>query len=295
MTGANSGIGYAGTESFAKRGARVVMACRSLDRGEQAAASMDVPSDRLDVRQCDLASLDSVETFAEDLRAAYDSIDVLANNAGVMAIPQRETADGFEAQLGINHLGHFALTGRLLPLLARSERTARIVTQSSSAHQAGEMNFADLNWEDSYSKWGAYGRSKLANLLFAYELDRRLTANGIDAVSLACHPGYAGTNLQLRTARESRVPGYELIVRLANRLFAQSPEAGARPMVHAAIGDVAGGSYVGPDGFLNARGAPAVQESSDASRDERDARRLWEWSAEATGVSYPFDRLAASV
>lgn len=298
VTGANSGLGYAGTELFAEHGAQVVMACRSLERGETAAAEIaaadDVPRDRLDVRECDLASLASVERFAEETLAAYGSLDVLCNNAGVMAIPRRETEDGFESQLGINHLGHFALTGRLLPALADGDREGRIVTQSSNAHQTGEMSFEDLNWEDSYSKWGAYGRSKLANLLFAYELDRRLTATGIDARSLGCHPGYAGTNLQLRTARESRVPGYGLVMRAANMLVGQSAEMGALPMVYAATEDVPGGSYVGPDGFLNARGAPSVQESSDASHDEADARRLWEWSSDATDVSYPFDRLAAA-
>lgn len=292
VTGANSGLGLAGTRAFADAGATVVMACRSVERGDRAAANVreSVPDADLDVRECDLASLASVESFAADLRAAYDAVDVLCNNAGLMAIPRRETEAGFEMQLGVNHLGHFALTGRLLPLLAAADGQSRVVTQSSGLHERGEMDFSDLHWETAYDKWDAYGRSKLANLLFAYELQRRLDARDrADVLSVACHPGYADTNLQARTAAESGSTLVKLGMRVANALLAQSAERGALPMLYAATADVDGGDYVGPGGLFDMRGAPEIQESSAASRDEAHARRLWDHSVEATGVTYPFD------
>src|SRR6056297_1173265 len=180
VTGANSGLGYEATRAFADAGATVVMACRSEQRGEEAATDIrrEIRGGNLVVRGCDLADLDSVATFAEELRADCDGIDVLCNNAGVMAIPRQETAGGFEIQLGVNHLGHFALTGHLLPELRASDGESRVVTQSSQAHTAGDMDFSDLQSERDYGKWAAYGRSKLANLLFAYELQRRLAEAG---------------------------------------------------------------------------------------------------------------------
>ena len=298
VTGANSGLGFEGTRLFADAGATVVMACRSVDRGDRAAteirAAVDGAPD-LDVRECDLASLASVSAFAEGIRDTYDAVDVLCNNAGIMAIPRRETAEGVEMQLGVNHVGHFALTGRLFPLLADGDRQARVVTQSSGLHERGEMDFSELNWEDSYDKWDAYGRSKLANLLFAYELQRRLDATDRDDVlSVACHPGYADTNLQVRTAEASGSRLWTIGMRVANRLFAQSAAQGALPMLYAATADVGGGAYVGPGGLFDMRGAPEVQTSSDASYDESDARRLWERSVELTGVTYPFDQAESS-
>ncbi|TKX71588.1 oxidoreductase [Halorubrum sp. SP9] len=303
VTGANSGLGYAGTRAFAARGATVVMACRSVDRGEAAAreiradAGGEVGGD-LDVRECDLASLDSVEAFADGLAADYDAVDVCCNNAGVMAIPRSETEDGFETQFGVNHLGHFALTGRLFPLLEAADGVggdARVVTQSSGAHEQGEMDFADLNWEGSYGKWKAYGRSKLANLLFAYEFQRRLdAANGESDEpdepgirSVACHPGYTDTNLQMRTAEESGNPLMKVGMKAANALLGQDADIGVEPMLYAATGDVDGGAYVEPGGLMNMRGHPTVGRSNDASYDRDDARRLWEYSTEATGVEYP--------
>ncbi|GAB7008590.1 SDR family NAD(P)-dependent oxidoreductase [Halorubrum trueperi] len=315
VTGANSGLGFEGTRAFAARGATVVMACRSVERGADAAAeiSADAAGDvdgALDVRECDLASLDSVASFADGVADDYDAVDVLCNNAGVMAIPRSETEDGFETQLGVNHLGHFALTGRLFPLLEAAEGIrgdsgerraagsraesgdARVVTQSSGAHETGEMDFADLNWEDSYGKWKAYGRSKLANLLFAYELQRRIEAadrsnDSVGVRSLACHPGYAATNLQMRTAAESGNPLSKTVMRVANTLVGQDAATGALPMLYAATADVDGGAYVEPGGLLNLRGAPVVGSSSDASYDLDDARRLWEFSVQATGVEFP--------
>lgn len=301
VTGANSGLGFEGTRAFASRGATVVMACRSVERGERAVREIradsggEVDGD-LDVRECDLASLDSVEAFAEGVRGAYDAVDVLCNNAGVMAVPRSETADGFETQFGVNHLGHFALTGRLFDLLSTADGvrgTSRVVTQSSGAHEQGEMDFSDLNWEESYGKWRAYGRSKLANLLFAYELQRRIetaesTGEDLGVRSVACHPGYADTNLQLRTARESGNPLWKVGMRVANALFGQDAAVGAEPMLYAVTADVGGGAYVEPGGFLNMRGHPTVGRSNDASYDRVDARRLWEYSVEATGVTFPF-------
>ena len=284
VTGANSGLGREATALFARAGADVVLACRSTERGERAADEIadehpSVGRPQLDVRACDLADLSSVSSFAAGVRESYDAVDALCNNAGVMAIPRRETTDGFEAQLGINHLGHFALTGELLPVLADD---ARVVTQSSNAHRTGWLDFDDMHWDRRYQKWAAYGRSKLANVLFARELDRRLSDRSIR--SLACHPGWAATNLQLRTGRESSVPGYETVMQFVNGLIAQSAEMGALPMVHAVTRDLPGGSYVGPDGVLDMRGLPELQEPSARARDDANARRLWEWSVEQTGV-----------
>ncbi|OYR71146.1 oxidoreductase [Halorubrum ezzemoulense] len=300
VTGANSGLGFEGTREFAARGATVVMACRSVERAE--AAADEVRADArggldgdLDVRECDLASLDSVEAFVEGLRDDYDAVDVLCNNAGVMAIPRSETEDGFETQFGVNHLGHFALTGRLFDLLDAAEGIggdARVVTQSSGAHEQGEMDFSDLNWERSYGKWQAYGRSKLSNLLFAYELQRRLDAasdeDGDPGIrSVACHPGYTDTNLQMRTAEESGNPLMKVGMKAANAVLGQDADIGVEPMLYAATADIDGGAYVEPGGLMNMRGHPTVGRSNDASYDRDDARKLWEYSTEATGVEYP--------
>jgi NAD(P)-dependent dehydrogenase (short-subunit alcohol dehydrogenase family) len=205
-----------------------------------------------------------------------------------MAIPRSETADGFETQFGVNHLGHFALTGRLLDLLRASDGEARVVTQSSGVHERGRMDFDDLQGERDYDPWDAYGQSKLANVLFAYELDRRLDAAGVDDVtSVTCHPGYAATNLQYRgpEARGSRVR--KALMRVANAVFAQSAEQGALPMLYAAVAaEVTGGEYVGPGGLMGMRGYPEFQRSSDRSYDEATAERLWAVSEELTGVDY---------
>jgi len=297
ITGANSGLGYEATKAFARKGATVVMACRSTQRGEAAATEIKESTTRaatLHVKECDLASLDSVESFAESVRTDYDALDILCNNAGVMAIPRDETEDGFEMQLGVNHLGHFALTGHLLAMLATTGGESRVVTQSSGAHTMGEVDFEDLHREESYSKWEAYGQSKLANLLFAYELQRRLDDAGVTGItSIGCHPGYAATNLQYRGPKEADSTLRYGMMRVANALFGQSASQGALPMLYAATSpDAEGGAYYGPDGLLDMRGPPARQESSDDSRDEDDAERLWERSEELTRVSYDFERLA---
>lgn len=298
VTGANSGLGFEATKAFARKGATVVMACRSIDRGERAANdirdTVGSTGATLNVRECDLASLDSVESFADGIREDYDELHALCNNAGVMAIPRDETEDGFEMQLGVNHLGHFALTGHLLELLVTTDRETTVVTQSSEMHTIGELDFDDLHSEDSYGKWGAYAQSKLANLLFAYELQRRLEDAGIaDTTSVACHPGYADTSLQYRGPEASGSRLRYGVMKVANTLFAQSASQGALPMLYAATSpDIEDGAYYGPGGIMNIRGAPERQESSDDSRDEADARKLWERSEELTGVSYEFDALS---
>jgi NAD(P)-dependent dehydrogenase (short-subunit alcohol dehydrogenase family) len=292
ITGANSGLGFEASKAFAGKGATVIMACRSTERGQQAATDI---RDRigntgatLNVRECDLASLDSVDSFTTGVARDYDDLHVLCNNAGVMAIPRQETEDGFEKQLGVNHLGHFALTGQLLELLVETDGETRIVTHSSGAHDFGEMDFADLHREQSYGKWDAYGQSKLANLLFAYELQRRLEADGItETISVACHPGYAATNLQYRGPKESGSKLRMGLMKAANTIVGQSAQNGALPLLYASTApDVQGGDYYGPGGFMNMRGPPEKQTSNEASYDKDDAKRLWKRSEELTGVEY---------
>lgn len=285
VTGANSGIGFETSRELARNGARVILACRSIDRGTEAAREIQDEFEDADVAvgRLDLAELDSIHTFAERVAEKEGPIDVLVNNAGVMAIPRAKTRRGFEMQFGVNHLGHFALTTLLLDSLAED---ARIVTVSSAVHEQGEIDFEDLHGEDSYSKWEAYAQSKLANVLFAYELDRRLDAAESDRLSVGVHPGYANTNLQGRGPRKAgsrlRLAG----MKVANALFAQSPVDGALPVLYAATAPgVQSGAYYGPGGFLNMRGPPEKQESSPASYDRQTARLLWEVSEEQTGVT----------
>ena len=300
VTGANSGLGFEATKELAANGATVIMACRSLDRGKSAAYEIrdDLPNGTggtLDVRRCDLADLSSVESFAEGVRQDYDDLHVLCNNAGVMAIPRSETADGFEMQLGVNHLGHFALTGHLLEMLVTTPGETRVVTHSSGAHTAGDIDFDDLMRERSYGKWEAYGQSKLANLHFAYELQRRLDDAGItETKSIACHPGYADTNLQYRGPEEMGSRVRYGMMKVANAVFAQSAAKGALPLLYAATApDAEGGAYYGPGGFQNMRGYPEKQESNDASYDEAISEQLWTVSEDLTGVNYDFGKLAA--
>ncbi|WP_415378724.1 oxidoreductase [Halosimplex sp. TS25] len=292
VTGANSGIGYEATGMFAVKGATVVMACRSTDRGDRAANEIraEITDPDLDVRECDLADLASVESFADSVREDYDELHVLCNNAGVMAIPRSETADGFETQFGVNHLGHFVLTGHLLDRIVETPGETRVVTQSSGVHERGEIDFADLDHEDAYGKWEAYAQSKLANLLFAYELQRRLDAADIeDTLSAACHPGYADTELQGRGPEQEGSTIKRYAMTALNAVFAQSAEKGALPLIYAATApEVDGGDYVGPGGLFGMRGYPEKQRSSDASYDRADAERLWTVSTERTGVTYQF-------
>jgi NAD(P)-dependent dehydrogenase (short-subunit alcohol dehydrogenase family) len=273
VTGANSGIGLVAARALGRAGARVVLAVRDTAKGERAAASID---GRPEVRELDLADLASVRAFAD----AWDGdIDVLVNNAGVMAVPERRTKDGFELQIGTNHLGHFALTNLLLPKI-----TDRVVTVSSGAHRMGSIRLDDLNWErEGYHRWRAYGQSKLANLLFTSALQRRLEAAGSTVRALAAHPGYAATNLQSRT--ENLVQN--TLMAIANRVIAQSDEMGALPTLYAATQDLPGDSYVGPDGFQEQRGHPTLVGRSNAARDTETGERLWTLSEELTGVAFP--------
>ncbi|KYH27023.1 short chain dehydrogenase [Halalkalicoccus paucihalophilus] len=289
VTGANSGLGYEATKAFAREGGHVIMACRSEKRGRTAAESIreDLPSASLSVHECDLADLDSVRAFAREFEATYPSLHVLCNNAGVMAIPRTETEQGFETQFGVNHLGHFALTGLLLDRLRETGGETRVVTQSSAVHERGRIDFSDLQGETQYDPWNAYAQSKLANLLFAYELDRRLSESEGEIESAACHPGYAATDLQRRgpEMRGSRLRLWAMGA--MNALVAQDAETGALPLLYAATHpEIEGGEYVGPGGFMGMRGAPEIQRSSERSYDREDAARLWELSEELTGVDY---------
>ncbi len=293
VTGANSGIGLEAARELARAGARVVLACRSTAEGVSAAESIraTVPGAELDVEALDLTSLDSVRAFAG--RYPHERLDLLINNAGVMASPYSKTADGFELQLGTNHLGHFALTGLLLGKLLATPR-ARVVTVSSTAHKFGRIDFDDLQSERSYQRWRAYGQSKLANLLFALELDRRLRASGADVLSVAAHPGYAATNLQFAVT-PSRIE--RLGSQVLNRVYAQGADRGALPTLYAATAEIPGGSFVGPDGFQEMRGEPKVVTPTRSARDPQKAQRLWDVSEQLTGVQFVFKRasVAASV
>jgi NAD(P)-dependent dehydrogenase (short-subunit alcohol dehydrogenase family) len=279
VTGANSGIGLVAARELGRAGAHVVLAVRDPARGEQAAAT--IPGSH-EVRRLDLADLASVRAFADE----WDGdIDVLVNNAGVMATPERRTADGFELQIGTNHLGHFALTNLLLPHVRD-----RVVTVSSGAHRMGKIRIDDLNWERGrYQRWLAYGQSKLANLLFTLALQRRLSDAGSGVRAVAAHPGWSVTHLQGHT--ESGVQN--ALLALGNRMLAQSDEMGALPTLYAATQDIPGGSYVGPDGRFEQSGHPTLVGRSGAASDEAVARRLWDLSEELTEVHFPLTPAAA--
>ena len=286
VTGANSGLGRVVARELARHGAKVIVASRDNAKGAEAAKAITAafPSSTVEAERLDLADLSSVRAFADRIRAGNDHIDLLINNAGVMAAPYQRTADGFELQFGTNHLGHFAVTGLLLPLLHKLPE-ARVVTVSSLNHRGGNIEFDDLTGERRYSRWGAYAQSKLANLLFAFELDRRLKSAGWGLISVAAHPGYSATNLQL----SGPLPHERLVMRLSNRLFAQSAEIGALPSLFAATAPgLKGGSYVGPDGLGEIRGHPVIVQATRRAYDAEEARRLWDISQRLTGVTYDF-------
>jgi NAD(P)-dependent dehydrogenase (short-subunit alcohol dehydrogenase family) len=288
VTGANSGIGLGAARALAEHGAQVVLGCRDQARGQAALRSITaaLPSARLELLPLDLASLGSVRAAASAFAAAHERLDILCNNAGVMAVPLARTAEGFEQQLGVNHFGHFALTALLLPRLLGGH-AARIVTVSSLMHRRGRMRFDDLDAERGYDKWAAYGQSKLANLLFAYELQRRLERKGAAAISVACHPGYADTNLQQVGPVLTGAKLASAVYRLGGALIAQSKERGAWPTLYAATaGEVRGGDCIGPGGPFELTGSPVKVRTSRASHDEAAAARLWQISVERTGASY---------
>jgi NAD(P)-dependent dehydrogenase (short-subunit alcohol dehydrogenase family) len=285
VTGANSGLGYVTSRELARQGARVVLACRDEVRGREAVARLiaEVPPADIELRSLDLASLASIRAFADGVQADYPALDLLVNNAGVMAIPRRETADGFEMQFGTNHLGHFALTGLLLSLLV-NQPAARVVTVSSTAHKPGSINFDDLMHEHNYRRWKVYSDSKLANLLFAFELQRRLAAIDSPLISVAAHPGTAATNLVKPGAGN---PIKATLMTVGIRIIGQSEAQGALPQLYAATApDVHGGEYFGPNGIGENRGYPKRVDSTSASKDTAAAARLWARSEDLTGVRY---------
>ncbi|HEV7648064.1 MAG TPA: oxidoreductase [Actinophytocola sp.] len=274
VTGSNSGIGRVTARVLAARGARTVLAVRDLAKGREAAASM---IGETEVRRLDLADLASVREFVDGID---EPVDLLINNAGLMIPPLGRTADGFELQFGTNHLGHFALTNLLLPRIS-----GRVVTVSSGGHRVGSIDFDDLNWERRpYRAIAAYGRSKLANLLFTAELQRRLTAAGSPVLATAAHPGMAATNL-LRS--QGRHPRFDALRQRFVNLIAQSDDDGALPTLYAAVADIPGNSYAGPSGFLQGRGAPELVGRSKSAHDGDLARRLWTASEQLTGITSP--------
>ena len=285
VTGANSGLGLSTARELARAGAAVILACRNPEKGVGAVEEIrsELPEARVELVGLDLADLSSVRTVAEQFSEAQAPLDLLVNNAGVMATAYSKTVDGFESQFGTNHLGHFALTGLLMDALLKRP-DPRVVTVSSTAHRMGQINFDDLQSEKGYKRWSAYGQSKLANLLFAFELDRRARDASRPLRSMAAHPGYSATNLQFAgpSAMIER-----LTMRVTNVLVAQSADKGALPTLYAATEpDLPGGSFIGPDGFQEARGYPKVVKARSAAYDTEAAARLWEVSEELTGVRF---------
>ena len=282
VTGATSGLGLATARALARAGAEVVLAVRDTGRGDTVAADI---GGRTLVRRLDLADLASVRCFAEGMLADVVAVDVLVDNAGVMAVPEGRTRDGFELQIGTNHLGHFALTNLLLPVIRD-----RVVVVSSQTHRIGRLRLDDLNIERRrYQRWTAYAQSKLANLLFVLELDRRLAAAGSPVRALAAHPGYAATGLQSHTGTTLQHAAMALL----NKVVGQSAETGALSTLYAATQDLPGGSYVGPSGVFEARGHPRLVGRSAAATDAEAARALWELSEKLTGVRFPWPADAA--
>jgi NAD(P)-dependent dehydrogenase (short-subunit alcohol dehydrogenase family) len=288
VTGANSGIGYEAALALAAKGAQVIIAVRSVEKGQAAADQIRraQPAASVEVLALDLADLSSVRRFAEDFMARFGQLHMLINNAGVMALPYRKTADGFEMQFGTNHLGHFALTGLLLPAISATPG-ARVINVSSGAHLMGNIDFNNLDGSKGYQRWGAYCQSKLANLLFTYELQRRFVAAGVNALSAACHPGFAATNLQAAGAKMEGAGFAAQLSELGNQIFAQSAAMGALPTLYAATApDVQGCDYIGPAGLFGMRGAPVKVRSNALSYDPALAARLWQVSEQLTGVRY---------
>jgi len=289
VTGANSGLGLETAKGLAGAGARVLMACRNTDKGRAAAEAIESEHGDVDVHvlALDLADLTAVHRFADLIAKKHPKIDILVNNAGVMALPLRRTMDGFEMQIGTNHLGHFALTGLLGDAL-KSNGKARVVTVSSLAHRMGRISLDDLNWERrKYDKWAAYGQSKLANLMFALEFQRRLDNAGIDAISVAAHPGYAATHLQYAGPEMTGSRVGKAMMATANAMIAQSQARGALPSLYAAaVPDVEGGEYLGPAGPMELRGPPGRAKLSKRAQDPETARELWTLSEQLTGVRF---------
>ena len=285
VTGSSSGIGFETARVLANKGATVIIAVRNLEKGKNAAQIIDedFKDSDLHILELDLANLESVKNFAETFKEEYSQLDLLINNAGVMIPPYSKTTDGFELQFGTNHLGHFALTEQLLDILMETENS-RIVNVSSMAHKYGNIDFEDLNWEKrTYKAWTAYGDSKIANLYFTFELNRKLKENNLDIITTAAHPGWTSTELQRNSGLAS----------FFNNFFAQDITMGALPTLRASFDKEAkGGEYFGPKGFKEIRGYPIKVDSNDLSKDENIAKKLWEVSEELTKVTFEFGNKA---
>ena len=284
VTGGNSGLGYETVKAFAKRGATVVLASRSIEKGNEAKESIGRINGKIEVLYLDLMDFDSIKAFSEAVKSRYNRLDILVNNAGIMTTPYFLTKNGLEAQMGTNHFGHFALTGHLIDLI-RKTPGARVVNVSSMAHKQGKMDFNNLLFENGqgYSPLKSYGRSKLMNLLFTYELQRFFEQNNINAMAVAAHPGVSNTNL-------ARFLEKKLIFKILKPLvypFIQGQEMGALPQIRAGIDEkVKGGDYYGPDGFREMKGFPVKVESNKASKNRADAKELWDISEKLTGVKF---------
>lgn len=288
VTGANSGLGFECSRTFAEKGATVVMAVRNMAKGEKAEADIlqAHPNASLDVMKLDVGDLSSVRAFAEAFKAKYDRLDILLNNAGVMAIPRQETVDGFEMQLGVNHLGHFALTGLLLDVIVNTPK-ARIHNVTSGANFNGSINFDDLMGETEYGRWAAYGQSKLANVFFTFELQKRLTAAGFDTITNTAHPGLVIGNLQANSVAQSDTKIEGMLYRIVQPIMAQDIKMGVLPMLYAMTAeDAKGGAFYGPRRF-NLRGYAAEKTANKDAYDAAALKRFWEMSKELTGVTYP--------
>ena len=286
VTGANVGVGYEAAKEFARKGAQTILACRNIQKAQAAIEKIrkEIPAAPVEAMLLDLASLASVHKFTDTFKTKYDRLDILVNNAGIMWLPPGKTEDGFERHFGTNHLGHFALTGLLIDLLQKTPG-ARVVTVSSAGHRSGSMDFEDLMFEKTevYERQKVYGRSKLANLLFTYELQRRLESSNMDTIAVAAHPGMCKTDL---LSKPESPLFFKLVMPLAG-LVVQSAAMGALPILRAAVDPEArGGEYYGPDGKNESRGYPVIVQSNEASHNMQDAARLWEVSEKLTGIHY---------
>ncbi|MBY8999618.1 MAG: SDR family NAD(P)-dependent oxidoreductase [Candidatus Heimdallarchaeota archaeon] len=287
VTGANTGIGFEEAKEFTRKGAKTILACRNLEKGEKALAKIlkEIPDAPAEIMHLDLANLDSVNQFSTEFKKKYDRLDVLVNNAGIMMVPYRKTVDGFESQIGTNHLGHFALTGLLYDLLTETEG-ARVVNVSSNGHRFGEIDYDSFTFDEDneYSRMKAYGQSKLANLLFTYELDRRFKKGNINAIAVAAHPGMSNTNLA------DHMMGFAApILKGLFGFIMQSAAKGALPTIRAAVDpENKGSEYYGPGGRKEQRGYPVRVESSKTSHNKEDAKKLWDLSEKLTKVKFGF-------
>jgi NAD(P)-dependent dehydrogenase (short-subunit alcohol dehydrogenase family) len=289
VTGANSGLGLESARTFAAKGAVVIMAVRNLEKGEQARADIlkEQPQASLALMKLDVGDLTSVRAFVDTFKASYDRLDVLLNNAGVMAIPRQETPDGFEMQLGVNHLGHFTLTGLLLDVISKTPK-ARVHNVSSSANFGGSIDFDDLMGEKNYGRWKAYGQSKLANIFFTFELHKRLSAAGLDTITNSSHPGLVMGNLQANSVAQSGTAAEGLLYRIIGPLMAQDVSMGVLPQLYGCTAkDARGGVFYGPR-TLNMRGYPAEKKANKQAYDAEALKRFWEVSEALTGLPYAF-------